>query len=87
MHVLIATGVNPQSGSRVYHQPSEDNPDEPECDTYRPNREWVRKDPELLPNHRMCKQCSGEYTPPSQGSTKMANILSEMDPDDIGGSA
>ena len=83
-HVLITGEQHTQHG--VYHDPDPENPDEPKCS--KSNRgtgtNWVRKDPDVIPTYRHCKDCSGERKRPyHKGPGKLANKLEAMDPDEV----
>lgn len=84
-YVLIQTGTNPRNGSKIYHEPDPENPTEPACVRFPTDDEWLRKDPELLPNHRMCKDCSGESKRGTGGRSDLHLRLEQMDPEDVGG--
>ena len=82
-HVLKTSGYRPPRD--VYHHPDPENPDRPKCDhAGRKDIDFQRKDPEALPNHRLCKMCSGdvEYNP--QEGTRPSTRLKNMDPSEVG---
>jgi len=89
-HVFVATGADTEGGSRVYHLPSEEDPDKPACDKYRRNGEtWARKELNNLPNHRECRQCAGEEINRSHTGTQVCTQIRGLwaDDDKEGGSA
>lgn len=68
----------------VYHLPSEDNPDKSKCGHEQvQGREFGRKDPDILPNHRLCKNCSGEAKRYSHQGPELGAKLAKMDPEAI----
>jgi hypothetical protein len=79
-HVLV-TAKN-YRGTRVYHQPSGNDPNQPKCMPSENRYQWVRKDPDLLPNHNECKKCSGNFEQEHRGKSVGA-ILEEMDPEEF----
>ena len=87
-HVLIALGTNTQDGDRIYHQPDPDDPDVPKCRNNRSTvTNWARKDPDNLPYHRECKQCSGEADNHSHTGTQVCTEIRGLWADDTEGSA
>ena len=85
-HVLIASGTSTQNGERVYHEPHPDDPDVPKCRQHRiaAGSNWAKKDPDMLPYHRVCKDCTGEIDRGNKGP-ELSAVLEKMDPDDLGG--
>lgn len=81
MHVLVKSRWC--TGDQVYHEPSEDNPDEPKCGyDIHPDIEWVRKDPDVIPHHRPCKRCEGKREQEQLGPN-LSSKLAKMDPEAI----
>lgn len=80
-HVLIKKSHT--APRRIYHEPSDENPDKPKCDHDRKGGiEFVRKRRSDYPNARLCKNCSGGVDRANEGP-KLSAKLEKMNPEAI----
>lgn len=82
-YVLIKK--NWTSVNSIYHKPDPENPDKPACRFAKRDMEWMRKDVDSLPNHRLCKCCDGKVNWGSAGLSQsdLASTLDQMDPEEV----
>lgn len=83
-HVLIPG--NDGHNGHVYHLPDDENPDEPKCHHNKiHDSKYLRKDPDIIPGYRVCKNCTETYERPYNTGPKTANELEDMDPSEVFG--